>query len=165
MERAVDLTKRDGFFGAPRLSALLIGLALAFAPGVGTAADQGQGKTVSGLTVYLGMVPAAIVRGHPSRHPEAQAHDGPPRGQHVYHVVVAIFDATSGARVEDAKVSARVSSLGLAGPRRPLEAMRIADTITYGNYFNLPGKGLYHIDVEIERARGAVRFEFSYPHQ
>lgn len=148
-----------------RLTGLLIAvLALAFAPTPAFAADHEHTKTASGLTVYVGMVPAQIVRGHPGRHPEAQAHGGPPRGEHVYHLIIAVFDAASGARVEDAKVSARVSGLGLAGPHRGLEPMKIADTVTYGNYFNLPGRGRYRIDVDVERSPGPVSFEFAYDH-
>lgn len=131
---------------------------------VGALADtHDHSKTAGGLTAYLGLVPAEIVRGHAARHPEAQAHGGAPRGAHVYHVVVAIFD-TSGARVENAKVTARVSSVGLAGAQRLLEPMKIADTVTYGNYFNLPGRGRYRIDVEVERSQGPARFEFAYDH-
>lgn len=145
------------------LRALLV-IALTFLPALGFAADTGQSKTASGLTVYLGMMPAAIIGGHPKGHAEAQAHGGPPRGQHAYHVVLAIFDAASGARIENVKVTARVSGLGLAGPRKSLEPMRIADTTTYGNYFDLPGKGPYRIDVEIEQAQRTVKFEFRYEH-
>lgn len=147
------------------LSGLLIAiLALACVPTYASAADHEHTKTASGLTVYLGMVPAQIVRGHPGRHPEAQAHGGTPRGEHVYHLIIAVFDAASGARVEDAKVSARVSSLGLSGPHRDLEPMKIAGTVTYGNYFNLPGRGRYRIDVAVERPQGTVAFDFAYDH-
>ena len=35
--------------------------------------------------------------------------------------------------------------LGLAGVRTPVEPMVIADTVTYGNYFDLPGEGRYRM--------------------
>jgi hypothetical protein len=129
------------------------------------AGDAGQIRTASGLTIYLGTIPAEIIRGHPKTHPEAQAHGGPPRGAHARHLMVAIFDAGSGARVENAKVYARVSALGLAGARKALEPMRIADTVTYGNYFDLPDKGRYRIDVEIEWSHGTAKVDFVYEHQ
>lgn len=150
------------FMRAAPWSVLVVALALAPTPGL--AADSGQSKTVSGLTLFLGVVPAEVIRGHPKAHPERQAHGGPPSGAHAYHLVVAIFDAESGARVEDAKAWARVSSLGLAGPHRRLEPMRIADTTTYGNYFDLPGKGPYRIVVDVERPEGTVSVEFAYDH-
>ena len=126
--------------------------------------DTGQAKTVDGLTVYLGVIAAEIIRGHPPGHPERQAHGGPPRDRHAYHVVVAIFDAATGARVIDAKVSAQVAGLGLGGPTRELEPMIIADTVTYGNYFTLPGKDHYRIIVEIARPQGKSKLSFDYDH-
>lgn len=155
---------KASWFAKVRRVLLSAALATAVVPASVFADVHEHTKTVSGLTVYLGLVPAQIVRGHPGRHPEAQAHGGAPRGEHVYHLIVAVFDTASGARVEDAKVAARVSSLGLAGPHRGLEPMKIADTVTYGNYFNLPGRGRYRVDVEVERPQGTVAFEFAYDH-
>jgi len=146
------------------LGTLLIALALScISPGA-FALDTGQTKTVGGLVVYLGAIPAEIVKGHPSSHPEIRMHGGPPRGRHEYHLVVAIFDGASGARVEDAKLSARVSAIGLVGSTKALEPMQIAGTTTFGNYFDLPDKGLYTINLVIERPRGTVRVNFVYEH-
>lgn len=128
------------------------------------AMDTGQTKTEHGLTAYLGVIPAEIVKAHPKEHPEAIAHGGPPSGAHEYHLIVAIFDAASGERIADAKVFARVSSLGLAGPQKTLEPMTIANTVTYGNYFALPDKGSYTIDLDIEQPAGAVKMKFVYEH-
>ena len=128
------------------------------------AVDTGQTKSADGLTVYLGVIPAEIIRGHPPGRPERLAHGGPHGGRHSYHVVVAIFDAATGARVTDAKVSAQVASLGLGGPTRELEPMTIADTVTYGNYFSLPGKGPYRIHIAIERAQKVTKMTFDYDH-
>lgn len=160
----VNRARRARWLGRLCQGLLIAVLALASVPAPGFADDHEHSKTASGLTIYLGLVPAQIVRGHLGRHAEAQAHGGPPRGEHVYHLIVAAFDATSGARIEDANVTARVSSLGLAGPQRALEPMKIAETVTYGNYFNLPGRGRYRINVAVERPQGIVTFEFAYDH-
>jgi hypothetical protein len=154
--------KREHQRGFIDLVAAVFGTAILFVSLTASAMDIGQTKTVNGLTVDIGVIPAEIMKGHPKGHPEASAHGGPPTGQHEYHLVVAVFDAASGARITDAKVQARVSSLGLVGPQKPLEAMAIAGTITYGNYFDLPEKGRYTIDIEIERPAGRVRMEFMY---
>src|SRR3990172_6057248 len=69
-------------------------------------------KVVDGLTVYLGVLPAAMIQGHAPDHPEITMHGGRPAGQHVYHVMVAVFEAKTGKRLADIGVSARVSSLG-----------------------------------------------------
>ena len=58
----------------------------------------------------------------------------------------------------------RVSGLGLVGSYKTLEPMKIADTITYGNYFELPGVDKYRIDLDVERPQGTVKFEFTYAH-
>lgn len=142
-------------------------LALAFlcAPLAAAAFDAGQTKTVDGITIYVGMIPAEIVKGHPEGHTEAEMHEGPSNGAHAYHLVVAIFDAGTGVRISDATVRARVASIGLVGERKMLEPMDIEDTVTYGNYFDLPDRGGYTIDLEIWRTGGmAVKVEFSYEH-
>jgi hypothetical protein len=120
-----------------------------------------------GLTAYLGVVPAEIVRGHPPDHPEGTMHGGPPRGTHEYHVVVAIFDAVADVRVSDATVTAKVSGLGLSGPEKVLEPMAIANTITYGGFFELPGADLYTIRVTVKRpgSQTPVVLEFRYDHR
>jgi hypothetical protein len=129
------------------------------------AADMPQHRTADGMEFYLGVVPAEIARGHPRTHPEPQMHGGAPaRG--AYHVMVAVFDAASGARVIDLEATARVSGLGLAGPRKALELMVVGDGLTYGNYFALPGRDLYQIVIEARRSGAApVRVEFAYDHR
>jgi hypothetical protein len=117
-------------------------------------------RTAGGLTVYLGVMPAAIVKGHPMR---SGAHTGP----HEYHVVAAVFDAATGARISDAAVTAQVSGLGLSGTRKKLEPMEIAGTTTFGEFFNLPGRDLYTVKLSVERSGGAppVVLEFKYDHR
>lgn len=103
------------------------------------AAHAESRKTAHGLTVYLGVLPAAMIQGHDAGHTEAVMHEGVPRGEHAYHVMVAIFDAENGERIEDAVVEAEVIPLGLSHVRRSLESMLIAGTTTYGNYFTMRG--------------------------
>jgi hypothetical protein len=127
------------------------------------AAEAGDSKTAGGLTVYLGVVPAEIVKG---QHPAGpQVHGGVPKGAHEYHVVAAVFDAASNARIPDATVSAKVSGLGLSGPQKTLEPMKIADTITYGAFFNLSAD-LYTVKLTVQRPGSQpVAFEFKYDHR
>ena len=118
-------------------------------------------RTAGGLGVYLGVMPAELVKGQPVMH------GGVPAGRHEDHVVVAIFDAASGARVSDATVTARVSGLGLSGSEKTLEPMNIADTVTYGGFFNLPGADLYTIRVTVRRtpSQQPVVLDFRYDHR
>jgi hypothetical protein len=57
------------------------------------------------MTVYLGVVPAAQVKGQGV----AMMHGGAPKGPDAYHIVAAVFDAATGARISDATVTAKVS--------------------------------------------------------
>jgi|KBSMisStaDraftv2_1062788.scaffolds.fasta_scaffold3988303_1 hypothetical protein len=68
-----------------------------------------------------------------------------------YHFVVAVFDAATSERISDAKVTAQVSGLGLAGIWQEFEPMTIAQTVTYGGFFNLPGRDAYTVKLEIQR--------------
>jgi hypothetical protein len=132
------------------------------------AADSPYHRQVDGLSVYLGVLPAALVeRRHPAAHPEGAMHGGPPRGQHAYHVMVSVFDDETGERVEDLEVEARVTPLGRAAIARRLEPMSMADTITYGNYFNLATSGPHRIRVSLSRHGVADRstVEFTYDHR
>ena len=131
------------------------------------AQDIAPYKIAGGLAVYLGVIPAEMITGHPKGHAEAEMHGGVASGRHVHHVMVAIFDDASGQRITDAVVTASVAGLGLAGTEKTLQPMTIADAVTYGTYFNLPGRDRYRIRIEITRPGAArpVRVEFAYDHQ
>jgi hypothetical protein len=142
--------------------ALLAGIALSWPPSAALGADYY--KTVGGYAIYVGILPAQIVQGHPGEHPERKMHDGAPPGRNQFHVMVALFDAASGARVEDAHVSAKVGEPGLAPVEKRLDSMPIAGAMSYGNYFPMPAPGPYRIDLRIDRpsAGRTVNASFTY---
>jgi hypothetical protein len=142
--------------------ALCAAVVAAWAGGA-VAADDQQYRAAEGLAVYLGVMPAALVKGRP----EAAMHGGVPGGRHAYHVMVAVFDEASGERLADLRVKAAVASPGMAAIEKPLETMRIADTVTYGNYFDLIGAGPFRIRVDVLRPGAATpkRVEFAYEHK
>jgi uncharacterized protein involved in high-affinity Fe2+ transport len=131
------------------------------------AQDVSPYKVVRGLAVYLGVMPAELIVGHAKGHVEAEMHGGAPAGPHSYHVMVAIFDDASGQRITDAVVTARVAGVGLAGRVETLEPMTVADALTYGAYFKLPGRDRYRVRIEIARpgTTRPVNVEFGYDHQ
>lgn len=131
------------------------------------AAQDGGSKTGGGLTVYLGVVPAELVKGPSPHSAEKPMHGRIPRGAHEYHVVAAVFDAATNDRVSDAAVTAQVSGLGLSGGSKKLERMEIAGTTTYGAFFDLPGRDLYTVKLTVERPGAArpVTFQFKYDHR
>jgi hypothetical protein len=158
----LQLLKRNLAF-----SAVLACASLLFWGSVAIAAGDAPYRLAGGLAVYVGVVPAEIVKGHPSGHPEQTMHGGAPKGAHEYHVVAAIFDATTGVRVSDAAVTAQISGLGLSGTKKKLDPMEIAHTISYGGFFDLPGRDLYTIGLTIERPGQPkpVSLEFKYDHR
>jgi hypothetical protein len=121
-------------------------------------------QRADGIMVYLGVVPAEVVLGHAPQHPEAQMHGGPPEQPQRYHVMVALFEAASGARISNATVTARVSELALAVTEKRLELMTIAGAATYGNYFPMSNAGPYRIEVRIRRpgVAGEVQTTFNF---
>lgn len=131
-------------------------------------AGAGDGyQTADGLAVYLGIIPAAVVKGHPAGHAEAAMHGGAPAGAHVRHVVVAVFDAKSGDRVENATVAATISGLGHVGRKRvSFEPMAIAGTVTYGGFVDFAGADRYQIAVEVSvpGRDKPVRLDFTDEH-
>lgn len=149
-----------------RCWAIFVGLAILWI-GLGLPALAQDTKTADGLTVYLGVVPAEMVKGPSPQSGEPPMHGGGPRHGHQYHVVAAIFDAASNTRVSDATVTAQVSGLGLAGSSKGLEPMKIADTITYGGFFDLPGADIYTIRLTIRRpgSQRPVVIDFKYDHR
>ena len=132
------------------------------------ASDEGQYKESGGLAVYLGILPAEMVKGHTAGHQESTMHGGVPVGRHEYHVLVAVFDAASGERVIDAEVMATISGLGhVGGSLLQLAPMTIENIVTYGNFVDLPGNDAYEIKIIVKRLGkpNPVSVQFSYDHR
>ncbi len=130
-------------------------------------AQTGSGYSVDhGIAIYYGVIPAEMIRGHPSQSPEATMHGGIPRSPHAYHVMVALFDASSLQRITDADVTAKVAEIGLAGEEKKLEKFTIADAVTYGNYFEMRPQTRYRVSITVTtpRSRNAAHVEFDERH-
>lgn len=127
-------------------------------------ADQSY-KNSKGVAVYIGVMPAAIVKGYPAAVPESKMHGGPPTGATEYHLVVALFDAETGVRISDAVVKARISERNSSGAELTLQSMDIADSVTYGGFVSFPATGRYSIRISVERYGAApVAFDFIHDH-
>lgn len=122
-------------------------------------------QSVDGVAIYLGVMPAQIVRGHPPAQQEDRMHGGIPEGRNSVHLVVALFDEASGKRIEGAQITAEVSELGLGGKSKKLDTMRIADTVTYGSYFDIAGEKTYRIRLSIRLPGRTQPIEASFTHR
>lgn len=144
---------------ALQLSLLVLGHAMAD--------DTSNFKTIARISVYIGLIPAEIVKGHPSGHPEAEMHGGTPSGPHAYHLVVALFDEESGDRIENAEVAATVSGVGHVGQATTsLESMLIENTVTYGAFIDLRALERFDIalTIKVPGRPEPVRVNFANEH-
>lgn len=149
--------------------AAIVALVIAFSSAAladDTQSAAGQSIVSHGLTVYLGVVPAAIARGIEKGHGDPTMHGGTALGKRAYHVMVAVFNSVTGERITDATVTAGVSRTGSEEKRQPLEPMTIANAATYGNFFEFPGDGMYRIRLTITRKETSrpVQIDFRYEH-
>jgi hypothetical protein len=152
----------------PRASVWGLSLALTIAS-TATVVAQTAGREpyqqVDDVVLYLGIIPAAVLRGHMPSHAERSMHGGPTHGGNEYHVTIAPFERDSGKRIQDADVLATVSGLGGIGTvRLRLEPMTIAGVVTYGGFVTFPEGDRYTISVDLRRAGASapVKAEFTY---
>ena len=133
-------------------SRMLVPLAFAALPTFSSAAQPATAFTgdygiVDGVSVFFGVMPGEIVRGHPATHPEASMHGGPSGSRGERHVLISLYDAKK-TRLENMEVLARVGEYGLSAVQKPLEPMQLAGTVTYGNFFSMPKPGPYAIELD-----------------
>jgi hypothetical protein len=123
-------------------------------------------KHTAGLAVYLGVLPAQLLRGASPADHLATMHGGLPSGSGSHHVVISVFDEQTGRQLDDLVVEAAVAPLGMGETRRTLERMTIGATTTYGNFFPMDGPGPFTIRVTIRlpNQRGLTSVQFNYAH-
>ena len=149
------------------------GLVLAFSTLSAAAATEYE-KHADGFAVYMGVLPAQVLRGNADASHLATMHGGLPTGSGSHHLVIAIYDERTQRQVEGADVMADVTPLGLGPTRRKLEPMPIGTSGTYGNFYPMPGSGPYTVHViihvpgqarntEVQFRNTEVQFRYSYP--
>jgi hypothetical protein len=120
-------------------------------------------KHADGLAVYLGVLPAQLLRG-PSESHLTTMHGGMPSSSGTHHVLVGVYDERSGKQLDRATVEATVVPFGLGGTRRTLEPMNIGATTTYGNFFPMSVPGPYTIRISIRQQDQITQVQFNYEH-
>lgn len=127
--------------------------------------DIDRVRSADGLVIYLGIVPAALIRGHEPGTTGAM-HGDPGSIAQSHHVMVAVFDAVTGARITASRVTATVRPADGATVTRVLDPMTINNALTYGNYFTLPDDGtLTTLETRIERSQArATVVTYSFRH-
>lgn len=168
--RSVDSTPASGRLGrhAFRIVAVLCGALTVVGCGPSVSSLPRNTQTVNGMTIDIGVIPAELVQGHSIEPGDPKAlHGGTPKDSSSHHLIVALYDAKTGARIADARIKAGVGNRSYNHePDTWLEPMQIDGTTTYGNFFLLQGEGVWRIHLEILRA-GAPRpieADFAYEH-
>lgn len=108
-------------------------------------------QSADGMTAYFGVVPSELLGFHAPEHPESAMHGSPKKSD--FHLVVALYDDASGARIEDAVLVEAVirGESHRASRRIRLEPMPIENSVTYGGYAALTPIDRYHVSIEIQR--------------
>ena len=119
-------------------------------PKAAAASPSEEYKIVDGMTVYLGVVPASVIRAHSKDYPPGVS-AATPSGAEQRYVTIALFDAKNGQRITDAVVTARVAGTTEASAEKTLQAVTVAGSLTYGSYFAMAGGGAYKVTVHIQR--------------
>ncbi len=129
------------------LATALLGLLVAYA-GAASAGPLRGSQDTRDMSVYLGTKSVAELRKHPEVLPEGHPL---PSGDHMHHVLIAIFDRATGERITDAVVDAWVSSPGHQSRKKRLHPSGIAGQVAYCDFFTLLPGGAYVIRVNIHR--------------
>jgi len=112
-----------------------------------------QYQVVNGVAIYLTIMPAEILRGHPKEHPESDMHPQTRvEGTNQHHIMVSLFNEKNGERLQNHIINAKVSGINYESPVRKLELMVMGGIRSYGNFFSMPKHGTYQVDLEIQQA-------------
>ncbi len=131
--------------------------ATAKAPAAAAVKPDPNHQIIDEMEIYFGAASAESIRKqHPGTDPESAMHGGIPSGSAYYHLNISLFDAQTKAAIGDAYVEVKVADPVMGDQVKTLEPMVFNNTMSYGNYFRLPGKDPYTIAVLI-RKPGATR--------
>lgn len=153
-------TNRKGIGPRPVASGwilfVLLLVSLAYAAPSLAQARQDKG----GVTVFWGVVPAAVVS---QQHAIEEMHGHRPAGGgQVHHLVVAVFDSSSGRRIDNAVVRAQLSESGIVdGSPKYLTPMLINGQMSYGQLFSVAKAGPYHFRLWVIPPGREAEIEFS----
>ena len=119
-------------------------------------------KSVGGMEIYLGMLPAdAVHSGSKGSGAEKKLYGGAPSGKGYFMVNVTLRDSATKAEIKDAQIEARVANL-MNGETRKLETATIGGSVSYGGYFQMPGKDPYTVTLQIRKAGAPTAVEAKF---
>ncbi|MGZ9075611.1 MAG: c-type cytochrome [Burkholderiaceae bacterium] len=135
------------------------------AAAAGAAKPAGNVKIVGGTEIYLGVLPAEVLRSFPKDSVERSMHGGVPSGSGHYHVNVSVLDAATKAPISGAKVEINIDERGLSSETKALLPMATGGIPSYGNYIKLKGKTQYVFTVKIQKPDSPQPVETRFEHR
>ena len=129
------------------------------------AKSAGNFKAVGGMEIYLGFVPAEVLRAYPQESAERSLHGGVPSGAGYFHVNVSLFDRTSKTPVAGAEVRLRIALLNGTGVSRTLEPVTLNSVPGYGNYVRLRRNTQYVMTVRVQKSDAPRAVEARFYHK
>jgi cytochrome c5 len=136
-------------------------------PATPAARSDARHKVIARTAIDLGVVSAESIRAqHPKPDAESSMHGGIPSGKGYYHVNISLRDAVTNTEIKDAEVDVKVTHPVTGSESKKLEPMAIRNTLTYGQYFRMPGKDPYTIIVQVRRpgVAQAIEARFDFRH-
>ncbi len=125
----------------------------------------GNFKTVGGTEIYLGLLPAELLRSFPKDSAERSMHGGVPSGSGYYHMNVSLIDAATKAPIPGAKVEVKIDEPGLSSDTKSLQPVTANNTPSYGNYIKLKGKTQYVFTVKVQKPDAPQPIEVKFEHR
>jgi cytochrome c5 len=129
-------------------------------PAPASSSDSTTHKRIEGIDVYLGVLPAEAMRTRLAG-ADSKSQREIPGGAGYYYVSVVLRDGSTKAEIRDAQIEARVANL-MNGETRKLEAATINSSLSYGNYFQLPGRDPYTVTLQIRKPGDARAIEAKF---
>ncbi len=131
-------------------------------PGAATYPNR---RSVGGIEIYFGLIPAHNLLALPKGSAERTMHGGVPKGAGYYHVNVSLFDEKTRAPIGDAQIQMQLEQPGLSSTTTELEPMLIGAG-SYGNYIKPEPRAFYRITLHIARSQGTTRLvEAKFEHR
>ncbi len=153
-----NMNRNASWNAGPRMALVAFGL---LAAASAWAQVPGE-KTVDGVIVRIGVAPAEQIMALPAGRAEHKMHTD--HGGGPDHLVVALADARTGARIEKASVTVSISRMGMESGQQRLERMEAPGATSWGGYFDLRAAGPYliHVVVTTPGNPAPIVAEFDY---
>ena len=134
--------------------------ACAAAPQAGPTDQRQQNERI---TLYYGVVPAALSQAAVAAHPPAPDVHGTVRpAADTHHLVVALFDTPTGQRITQATVTVRHTPPQGAVMSKVLEPMPLGDALSFGTTFVIAEGRNHRFRIEVRRGERVERFDVVY---